>query len=121
MLATEFKIAMLEKLRAGEVVNLFDLGVMYLTATGSIDAQSPTAAECSRTAACPKSSAVRLCAVPPTRARATAASRVAPRYQTVFTAYFGMVKSRVIMMKPSVCAAASSNRRLRRAAPGRSC
>ena len=45
MLATEFKIAAIEKLRAGEAVNLFDLGVMYLTATGSIDAQSPTAAD----------------------------------------------------------------------------
>lgn len=42
MLATEFKIAILQKLQTGEAVNIFDLGVLYLTSRGSVDAQNPT-------------------------------------------------------------------------------
>lgn len=42
MMATEFKIAFLQKLQAGEAVNIFDLGIVYLTSRGSIDAQDPT-------------------------------------------------------------------------------
>lgn len=42
MMATEFKIAILQKLKAGEAVNMFDLGVLYLNSRGGIDAQDPT-------------------------------------------------------------------------------
>lgn len=42
MMATEFKIAMLQRLNAGEAVNVLDLGVMYLTSRGSVDSQNPT-------------------------------------------------------------------------------
>ena len=41
--ATEFKIAMLEKLQNGEGLNLFDLGTLYLTSKGSIESENPTA------------------------------------------------------------------------------
>lgn len=42
MMATEFKIAMLQRLNAGEAVNVLDLGVLYLTSRGSVDSMSPT-------------------------------------------------------------------------------
>lgn len=42
MMATEFKIAVLQKLGNGEAVNVFDLGIMYLNSRGGIDAQDPT-------------------------------------------------------------------------------
>ncbi len=42
MMATEFKIAVLQKLKDGEAVNVFDLGIMYLNSRGGIDAQDPT-------------------------------------------------------------------------------
>lgn len=40
--ATEFKIAMIQKLKNGEALNVFDLGTMYLTSKGSIDSENPT-------------------------------------------------------------------------------
>lgn len=40
-----FKSAILEKLAAGDAVNLFDLGTLYLTARGAITGDSPTAAD----------------------------------------------------------------------------
>lgn len=43
MMAAEFKIAIIQKLRDGEAANILDLGVMYLNACGSVDAQEPTA------------------------------------------------------------------------------
>ena len=42
MMATEFKIAILQKLREGEAVNVLDLGILYLNSHGGIDAQDPT-------------------------------------------------------------------------------
>ena len=43
--ASLFKTAILAKLAAGEAVNLFDLGVLYLTARGGITSESPTTSD----------------------------------------------------------------------------
>ena len=45
MVATEFKIAIQQKLKAGEAVNVFDMGTLYLTAKGGIDSQEPTSGD----------------------------------------------------------------------------
>ena len=43
LMATEFKIVMVQKLNSGEGFNCFDLGILYLTSKGSIESENPSA------------------------------------------------------------------------------
>lgn len=42
MIATEFKIAITEKISQGQAVNIFDVGILFLTARGGVESTNPT-------------------------------------------------------------------------------